>query len=462
MGEVYAAFDTELRRDVALKVVAGGNPEGEAGLRREAQHASQLNHPHICTIHEVGSTDGQAFIVMEYVEGRPLSELVADDGLPTDTVLRYAIQIADALAHAHRHGVIHRDLKSANIVVTTDHRAKVLDFGLARGLPPERAEALAQSRASLAEEGQIAGTVPYMSPELLRGETADARSDIWAFGIVLYEMATGVRPFRGSTGFELSGAILHSPPASLPPRVPEPLQTTIKQCLVKEVGDRYHSADDVRAALEGVQETLVHRAPAAPRLHGTSRVVRSRAALLVLAGLIAVAIAGAAVVRWARSSEPPVALSTAGPPAIAVMYFDNVAGGGETAWLAKGVPKSHVYRIVRSGEVRVNKSRVGVNHRLATGDEVRVPPLRISTHNPRDACPVWAGILHCQTADMQVGLDYQAPRTPKTLFSRPVPRAGGICRRLHLFTRPATGGCRNQAPRETRRGSSPVCPPQTG
>ena len=136
MGEVYAARDVELGREVALKIAIA--EDAEFRLRREAQHASQLNHPHICTIHEVGAYDGQTYIVMEYIEGQRLSELIPPEGQPTETVVRYGIQIADALAHAHRHGVIHRDLKSANVVVTPDGRAKVLDFGIACGVSAER------------------------------------------------------------------------------------------------------------------------------------------------------------------------------------------------------------------------------------------------------------------------------------------------------------------------------------
>jgi len=136
MGEVYVARDVELGRDVALKIGIAG--DADSGLRREAQHASQLNHPHICTIHEVGAYDGQTYIVMEYVEGQRLSDLIPPEGRPTESVVRYGIQIADALAHAHQHGVIHRDLKSANVVVTPEGRAKVLDFGLACGVSAER------------------------------------------------------------------------------------------------------------------------------------------------------------------------------------------------------------------------------------------------------------------------------------------------------------------------------------
>ena len=173
MGRVYAARDVELRRDVALKIGSDTDLEAQGRLRREAQHASQLNHPHICTIHEVGLFDGQAYIVMEYVEGERLSDIIPRDGLEIEKVHRYGIQIADGLAHAHDHGVNHRDLKSENVVVTPDGRAKILDFGLARRLLPQRLKELSESLATFpaaTAENVVAGTLSAMAPELLRGE----------------------------------------------------------------------------------------------------------------------------------------------------------------------------------------------------------------------------------------------------------------------------------------------------
>ena len=198
------------------------------GLKREAQHASRLNHPHICTIHEVGVFDGQPFIVMEFVEGKRLSDCILPDGLRVEDIVRYGTQIADGLAHAHRHGVTHRDLKSANIVITPEGRAKVLDFGLARRLSSQKLKDLSQSRESITAEGLVAGTLSCMAPELLRGEQADERSDIWALGVLLYAMAAGRRPFEGATGFEVSAAILHEPPPPLSDRIPDTLHAIIK------------------------------------------------------------------------------------------------------------------------------------------------------------------------------------------------------------------------------------------
>src|SRR5512137_2936696 len=256
MGQVWRAHDTRLERDVALKVLPAGSLGDEsarARLIREARLASKLNHPHICTIYEVGESDGQMFIAMELVEGQPLSARVTDGPLPVEQILRYGQQMADALAHAHGRGVVHRDFKSANVVVTPDGQIKVLDFGLAKRLSDEQlADATTVSRHSLSAPGVVAGTLAYMAPEQLQGHPADARSDIWALGVVLYEMAAGTRPFQGQTGFELTGAILNKPVPAVPPSVPAPLAGVIDRCLAKEPGERYQQGSEVRAALEAV------------------------------------------------------------------------------------------------------------------------------------------------------------------------------------------------------------------
>ena len=182
MGAVYQAHDPTLQRTVAIKVLAKQDEDASARLLQEARAASALNHPHICTIHEVGEHEGQAFIVMEHVEGKPLSALIPADGLPPESVIRYGTQIADALAHAHERGIVHRDLKSANVVITPEGRAKVLDFGLAARMPQADAEAVTKTQEAIPHAGMLVGTLAYMAPEVLRGEAATARSDIWALG----------------------------------------------------------------------------------------------------------------------------------------------------------------------------------------------------------------------------------------------------------------------------------------
>src|SRR5579864_5819250 len=199
MGVVYRAYDEVLHRDVAVKVVrtgAEGIPASGRGLLQEARASSALAHPNICTIYEVGEAEGQLYIVMELLEGKTLRELIGELGLPPESVLRYGAQIASALARAHDRGIIHRDLKAANIAVTSDGMAKVLDFGLAKQ-SAGFFEGPTRSLASVEEVSSVSGTLPYMAPELLRGEPADYRSDLWAFGVVLYEAACGRLPFGG-------------------------------------------------------------------------------------------------------------------------------------------------------------------------------------------------------------------------------------------------------------------------
>ena len=199
MGDVYRARDTRLDRFVALKIVVD-TAAGRTADRvlREARAASALNHPNVCTLYEAGEFDGQPYLAMEYIAGQPLSALIPSAGFDPADVVRYGRQIADALAHAHEHGVIHRDLKSANVVVTPQGRAKVLDFGIARRLATVQAPI---SSATLTGAGTISGTLACMAPELLRDQPADARSDIWALGVLLYELAAGRTAVRGRHGF---------------------------------------------------------------------------------------------------------------------------------------------------------------------------------------------------------------------------------------------------------------------
>jgi serine/threonine protein kinase len=198
MGQVYRARDERLDREVAIKILplnVQDDPRARDRLLAEARSASQLNHSHICTIYEVNQEGNIAFIAMEYVAGRSLSAIIPPNGLPTEQVIRYGTQIADALAHAHQRRIVHRDLKPANVTVTPNGSAKVLDFGLAMRLPPEELEAATVSRLQLGESESLAGTLPYMAPEQLEGGVVDARSDIWALGVLMYEMTSGHRPF---------------------------------------------------------------------------------------------------------------------------------------------------------------------------------------------------------------------------------------------------------------------------
>ncbi len=221
MGVVYRARDEKLQRDVALKFL-GTLPTGSSAsherILEEARAISALNHPNICTVYEVGETDGQPYIAMEFVEGRPLTMEISTAGMPLEQVERYGLQLADALSHAHSRGVIHRDLKSANVIVTPSGRLKVLDFGISRRTEAKAGEETTRFDQSWESQHTFTGTLPYIAPEVLKGEEADERSDIWSLGVLLYEMAAGRRPFRGATAYDLSAQILKERPRRSRPR----------------------------------------------------------------------------------------------------------------------------------------------------------------------------------------------------------------------------------------------------
>ncbi len=288
MGAVYQAHDPTLQRTVAIKVLAKQDEDASARLLQEARAASALNHPHICTIHEVGEHEGQAFIVMEHVEGKPLSALIPSDGLPPESVIRYGTQIADALAHAHERGIVHRDLKSQNVVITPEGRAKVLDFGLAARMPSADAEAVTKTQEAIPHAGMLVGTLAYMAPEVLRGDAATARSDIWALGVLLYEMASGRLPFEGETALDVTSAIAKESPRALPSRVSAGFRSVVQRCLQKEPGSRYSAVVAVQSALETIQsDTGTQQASIAPV--GATRTWRAAAAvigLVLVAGVI--------------------------------------------------------------------------------------------------------------------------------------------------------------------------------
>jgi eukaryotic-like serine/threonine-protein kinase len=262
MGEVYKARDTRLARTVAIKVLPqqfSADPERRQRFEREARAVSSLNHPHICTLYDVGHQDGTDYLVMEYLEGETLARRIEKGALPTAELLRIATEIADALDKAHRQGVVHRDLKPGNIMLTKSG-AKLLDFGLAKAAAPLGGDVDTSPTVSrpLTAEGAIVGTIQYMSPEQLEGKDADTRSDIFAFGAVLYEMATGKKAFDAKSPASLIAAILEHEPAritTLHPMAPLALQHVIQTCLVKDPEDRWQSAHDVACELAWIVQS---------------------------------------------------------------------------------------------------------------------------------------------------------------------------------------------------------------
>ena len=304
MGEVYVAEDVTLDRRVAIKFLSVGSQTDDqtrGRLIREAQAAAKLDHPNVCAIHEVGRHQGQSFIVMQYIEGETLAARIKNGPMPLPEVLGAAIQIAGALAEAHSHGIIHRDIKPQNIMLTSRGQIKVLDFGLAKleaGELSSRSEG--QTQPLLTQPGMIPGTVPYMSPEQLRGENLDARSDLFSFGVVLYEMLTSRQPFAAASRAASIAAILDHEPPPLASFVeaPEEMQRIVSKCLEKDRGRRYQSAQDLASDLTSTLRTVdPDNVPARSlaewrRARGAQQAQRrwhlATAMLLLIAGSVAV------------------------------------------------------------------------------------------------------------------------------------------------------------------------------
>ncbi|MCU0258784.1 MAG: serine/threonine protein kinase, partial [Solirubrobacteraceae bacterium] len=261
MGEVYRARDTRLGREVAIKVLpeaVAAHPDRLARFEREARTVAALNHPNIVVLHSIEEAAGLRFITMELIEGHTLDELVAAGGLPLAQLLDLAVPMAEALAAAHERGVVHRDLKPRNVMRTADGRVKVLDFGLAKleGGTPGASDSVSPTVPALSTAGEVVGTVPYMSPEQIRGQVVDARSDLFALGVLLYELATGRRPFTGATLADVGSSILRDTPASLGGArrdLPPEFVHLVEGCLAKEAGRRPVSAREVAGRLQAIR-----------------------------------------------------------------------------------------------------------------------------------------------------------------------------------------------------------------
>ncbi|HXX23215.1 MAG TPA: serine/threonine-protein kinase [Terriglobia bacterium] len=256
-GVVYRAWDARLERLVAIKVINQKGPLGSVAwgwVLREARLAGGLNHPCICTVYDAGEEEGQAYIAMEYVKGSPLSSLLMPAGLPPAMVVHYGKLMASALQHAHERGILHRDIKAANIMVNGRGELKILDFGLAKRLRTGATLRAPQSSTGL---GPVAGTIPYLAPEVLRGERASVCSDIWSVGVLLYEMATGRLPFQGHTVFDMAIAIMTSKRALPANKIHPQLAQVIYRCLQKDPRKRYSRARDILRDLSGVSFSSV-------------------------------------------------------------------------------------------------------------------------------------------------------------------------------------------------------------
>jgi serine/threonine protein kinase len=323
MGEVYRAQDTRLDRSVAIKVlsaVLSGNAQLRLRFEREARTISQLNHPNICTLHDVGNEDGTGYLVMELLEGETLADRISRGPLPLPEVLRYGAQIAAGLDRAHRAGIIHRDLKPANIMITKSG-AKLLDFGLARTSPLQIRHDEETQQKPLTEEGTVLGTFQYMAPEQLEGDTADARTDIFALGVVLYEMATGKRAFDGRTKTSLIAAIVQSDPPpirTVQPLTPPALEHVVEKCFAKQPDDRWQSVHDVGEELKWIGEAGSQAGVVAPLMARR----QSRERLLWAAALL-VALGAALVPILRRPEVPRIAMALTAPPHVPVTSFDS-------------------------------------------------------------------------------------------------------------------------------------------
>jgi serine/threonine protein kinase/TolB-like protein/Tfp pilus assembly protein PilF len=382
MGEVFRATDSRLNRTVAIKVLPTGvalDQEMRARFAREAKAVAALTHPHICTLYDVGSQDDIDFLVMEYLEGDTLAARLAKKGLSIEEAVTHAIEIAGALDHAHRHGIVHRDLKPANIMLT-DRGAKLLDFGLAKfrpspnvdsnesevthalGVPPATGHVAAArdvTDSHVTRDGAVLGTVRYMAPEQLEGSEVDARSDLFSFGAVLFEMLTGRRAFNGDTAAAVRAAVLEDEPppvSSLQPRVPHVVDDMVRRCLAKQPQDRWPSAGDVIRELKDIAESLAHARSRAPI---SAAWIWVAAALVAFTGIAVWFAAGGYEHR--RELSPPAQIRS-----IAVLPLENLSRDPEQEFFADGMTEQLIADLAKVRGLRVISRMSAMYYRNAS------------------------------------------------------------------------------------------------
>ncbi len=357
MGEVYLAEDTRLKRKVALKILPpemAGDPNRLERFQREAEVVAAMDHPNIVTIYSVEEVDGAHFLTMSFIEGKSLAEMIPEGGMDLDKLFEIAVPLADALSAAHDKGITHRDLKPANIMVTSDGRVKVLDFGLAK-LHEDAAVPAGEDEPTqaLTREGLVVGTVPYMSPEQVQGDAIDHRTDIFSLGVLLYEMATGDRPFAGQNSAQVVSSILRDDPPSVAERkaeLPFHLSRIVRHCLEKDPKRRYQSALDLRNELEGLQSEVAsgHMRPASSSTMMAAKPPPSQRPKWLWPAVAAVGVV-LLVLGWmalrgrqeGESAHTALATESSSPisskPSVAVLYFDNLTGDEDLNWLRTGL-----------------------------------------------------------------------------------------------------------------------------
>ena len=382
MGEVYKARDTRLDRTVAIKILPtalAADAQFRERFDREARAISQLTHSHICTLYDVGEHDGTAFLVMEFLDGETLADRLKRGALPLAAALKVAIQIADALSAAHRQGIVHRDLKPGNVMLTKAG-AKLLDFGLAKASGPMVSGAglsmLPTTPPNLTAQGTILGTFQYMAPEQIEGQEADARTDIFAFGVVLYEMVTGKKAFTGKTHASLISSILKDAPrpiVELQPLTPAPLDHIVSRCLAKEPDERWQAASDLTRELKWIDESSTSaRVAALPDARRARRDRLIHGVTATIAGLVVGVAATTLVARFGsrRSAERPaevarVLVSIAPAEHLQALPADRTTTEGRpsrTAWSVAGRTLDRVQR--RPGD----RQQLCASRRSAGGD----------------------------------------------------------------------------------------------